>query len=75
MAEGKSRKVTITVDSGVHEAAVEVMGELGISFSAAVQLFESAVVRERGIPFSLSLRSGRMVEYEIADLRGDDQDD
>lgn len=73
MAETK--KITITVDADVHERALAMLGELGLTFSSAVQVFESAVVRAKGIPFDLSLGGGRMVEYATVPFERVDDDD
>lgn len=75
MAARKSKQVQVSVDTEVHEAALAVLGELGFTFSAAVQVFERAVVRENGIPFCLSLGGGRMVEYATVPFERVDDDD
>jgi DNA-damage-inducible protein J len=46
--------VTIRMDSDLKSQADEVLGEMGMSFSTAVNIFTRQVVRERRIPFEIS---------------------
>lgn len=46
---------TIRIDPEVKERANEVLGELGLSLSAAVNVFLRAVVREGGMPFDMKV--------------------
>jgi len=46
---------TIRIDSKLKEEANEVFDELGLSLSAAVNIFLKAVVREQGIPFEVRI--------------------
>lgn len=47
---------TIRIDPEVKERANEVFEELGLSLSAAVNVFLRAVVREGGMPFDMRVR-------------------
>lgn len=44
---------TIRIDPEVKEQANEVFEELGLSLSAAVNVFLKAVIREGGMPFDM----------------------
>jgi len=44
------------MDSGLKRQMDELCGELGLSFSTAVNIFAKKTVRERAIPFELELR-------------------
>ena len=50
-----SPTTTIRIDPEVKEQANEVFDGLGLSLSAAVNMFLKAVIRERGIPFDMCL--------------------
>lgn len=43
----------IRIDPGLKEQASEVFDDLGLTLSAAVNVFLKAVVRERGLPFEM----------------------
>jgi addiction module RelB/DinJ family antitoxin len=47
-------KIQATVDDELKDNAQKVFDELGLSFSTAIEIYLKAVVREGGIPFSLS---------------------
>lgn len=47
---------TIRIDPEVKERANEVFEELGLSLSAAVNVFLKAVIREGGMPFDMRVR-------------------
>ena len=44
---------TVRIDSVIKEQANEVFAELGLSMSAAVNIFLRAVIRHRGMPFDV----------------------
>lgn len=44
---------TIRIDPDVKEQATEIFEELGLSLSAAVNVFLRAVVRRQGMPFDM----------------------
>jgi DNA-damage-inducible protein J len=46
--------VTILMDSDLKSQADEVFGEMGMSFTTAVNIFTRQVARERRIPFEIS---------------------
>lgn len=46
---------TIRIDPETKEKANEVFDELGISLSAAVNIFLKAVVRKQGFPFEIKI--------------------
>ncbi|MGI6217131.1 MAG: type II toxin-antitoxin system RelB/DinJ family antitoxin [Coriobacteriales bacterium] len=48
--------VTIRMDEDLKRQADEVLGEMGMSFTTAVNVFVRQVVRERRIPFEISAR-------------------
>lgn len=47
--------ISFKTDAEVKREAETVLGELGISMSAALNIFLRAVVRENGMPFTLRL--------------------
>jgi DNA-damage-inducible protein J len=49
--------LNVRVDKQVKEGAEKVFDELGLTMTAAVNLFLRAVIRENGIPFLLRSRS------------------
>jgi DNA-damage-inducible protein J len=66
-------RLSIRIDSATKKNAEAVFDALGLTMSAAVNLFLSTVVRNRGIPFSLELgddplesRMRRVVRTQIA---------
>ena len=50
-------QVNIRIDDKLKNEGEQLFREFGLSFSAAVALFVSQAVRERGIPFQISARS------------------
>lgn len=46
---------TIRIDPELKDQAIEILDELGISLSTAVNIFLKALVRERGVPFEMKL--------------------
>ncbi len=46
---------TVRIDPKVKEQANEVFEELGLSLSAAINVFLKAVVREGGMPFNMKV--------------------
>lgn len=50
--------INIRVDQDLKEEFTEVMDNLGLSVSSAFTVFMKAAVRDRGIPFKLTLRDG-----------------
>ena len=50
---------SVRIEPKLKEQANEVLEGLGLNLSVAVNAFLRAVVRERGIPFDMSLESRR----------------
>lgn len=48
---------TMRIDPELKDQANKVLGELGLSLSGAVTIFLKAVVREKGIPFPVSIKA------------------
>lgn len=57
---------TIRIDPNVKDRANEVFDELGLSLSAAVNVFLKAVVREGGMPFDVRIGENRERKVENA---------
>lgn len=57
---------TIRIDPDVKDRANEVFDELGLSLSAAVNVFLKAVVREGGMPFDVRIGENRERKVENA---------
>ncbi len=47
--------VSVRMDTSLKENAEQILGELGISASGAVQMFYRQIVLHRGLPFELTL--------------------
>lgn len=47
--------MNLRVDSKLKKSAENIISELGISTSAAITLYLKAIVREKGIPFPVTL--------------------
>ncbi len=47
--------VSVRMDKALKENAEQILGELGISASCAVQMFYRQIVLRRGLPFELTL--------------------
>lgn len=54
---GNIPTTTIRIDPNVKERANEVFDSLGLSLSAAVNMFLRAVIRTQGIPFDVCLEA------------------
>lgn len=49
--------LTINMDEDVKKEFQEVVSSLGLNATSAVNLFARAVIREKGIPFPITLRT------------------
>lgn len=47
--------VSVRMDTSLKENAEQILGELGLSASGAVQMFYRQIVLHRGLPFELTL--------------------
>lgn len=47
-------RTTITIEDQLKEEAQEVLKEMGLSLSGAIELFLSKVVKDRSIPFPIT---------------------
>ena len=62
--------VTVRIDDDVKMVAQSVLDEIGLSLTAAMNVFLKAVVRTRSIPFSLEAEPDPFYsESNLADLR------
>lgn len=50
---------TVRIDPEVKREAGAILDQLGLSMSAALNLFLKAVIREGGIPFEMKVDTGR----------------
>lgn len=57
--------INIKVDSDVRDEAKQLFGQMGLDMTTAVNMFLLAVIREKGIPFSLTTVSKQMSEDEV----------
>lgn len=53
--------VSVRMDAALKENAEQILGELGISASGAVQMFYRQIVLRRGLPFELTLPQAKPV--------------
>lgn len=54
---GKKKKVTITIDSDVYDEARDIAKELGLTVSGSIEMFLRTMIRERGLPFDVNLKT------------------
>lgn len=69
-------KTSLTLKKETKEAAQKLFEEMGLSFSGAIELFLTAVVREKGIPFAITtkpMQSGYV--YGVVQLSDDEGDE
>ena len=65
-------KTSLTIDKKTKEEAQKLFDEMGLSFSAAIDIYLKAVIREQGIPFPIMakpMRNGYV--YGVVDLPDD----
>lgn len=55
----EATNVTLRMDKGLKEQADELFAELGLTFTAAVNLFIRKSLRTRGIPFDVDMSPAR----------------
>ncbi len=55
--------LTINMDDAVKREFSRVVSELGLNATTAVNLFARAVIREKGIPFDITLRTKEEQEW------------
>jgi DNA-damage-inducible protein J len=48
-------QISIRIDDELREQTDQILGELGLNISAAVNIFARQIVRSRGMPFPLTL--------------------
>ena len=59
--------VYVRMDKDIKDDAEAILDELGISASAAVQMFYKTIIREQGLPLNLNIRKSRR-PLDVADL-------
>lgn len=57
----------MNMDDAVKQELTKIVGELGMNATTAVNLFARSVIRERGLPFPVTLRASN--ERDWADCR------
>lgn len=65
-------KTSLTLDKETREEAQKLFNEMGLSFSAAIDIYLKAVIREQGIPFPIMakpMKSGYV--YGVVGLSDD----
>jgi DNA-damage-inducible protein J len=71
----KMSQISIRIDDELREKTDQILGELGLNISTAVNIFARQIIRSRGIPFPLTLTEQRTANrgeairkmFEIAD--------
>lgn len=66
---GEKKTIGVTVDPVTLEEAKKILQSMGLTVSSAVDVFLKAVVRENGIPFSLTCNE--RTSYAVVDLKED----
>lgn len=59
----RTSNVFTRVEPDIKEQAEDVLSQLGISMSSAVEMFLRQVVLQRGIPFEMKLPAGKPTAY------------
>lgn len=57
-AKTGTKTMTVRLDEGTYGEFMEVLDGLGLDFTSAVRAFVKQTVRERGLPFRLTLGTG-----------------
>ncbi len=57
--------INMRVSSKIKKEAEEILKELGLSISSAIDLYLIQIIKERGIPFELKLAKKEELEKEI----------
>lgn len=55
---------SVRIDEGLYKESREVFEKLGMTFSVGINIYLEYVVREQGVPFALSLKKSKEVNYE-----------
>ena len=63
-------RLNIRVSSEIKEQAEAVFKELGMNMSTGINVFLNKVVKQRGIPFELSVSEDSTLELEVKELEG-----
>lgn len=71
-------QVNVRMDNAIKQQAEELLQGLGLSMSAAINLFARAVIREQGIPFELkhnqfifTTEESKVIEYHLLKSEAD----
>lgn len=68
----KNVQLTATVDEDVKNDAAEILQEIGLSMSSAIEIFLRQLIRHRGIPFDVTLgdptANRPQIEHEVVNL-------
>lgn len=59
--------VYVRMDKDIKDNAEAILDELGISASAAVQMFYKTIIREQGLPLNLNIRKNKR-PLDVSDL-------
>lgn len=63
--------ISCKVDEKVKSDAEAIFDSLGISMSAAINMFLRATIREEGLPISTKLKSGeQLIQERVEDQQG-----
>lgn len=63
--------ISCKVDEKVKSDAEAIFDSLGISMSAAINMFLRATIREEGLPISTKLKSGeQLIQENVEDQQG-----
>ncbi|AXY25708.1 type II toxin-antitoxin system antitoxin, RelB/DinJ family [Suicoccus acidiformans] len=62
MAEVQKERLSINVDKATKDEAMALFEELGMSLTTAVNLFLKQSLRERALPFRVSLQNSKVTD-------------
>lgn len=61
----ESTNISIRIDSELKGEAEQILSQFGMTMTGAVNMFLRQIVRERAVPLSLSLDSGRALYADL----------
>jgi len=58
-------QMNVRIDETIKQQAEELLQDLGLSMSTAVNLFARAIIREQGLPFELKYNNSTFTAQEV----------
>jgi DNA-damage-inducible protein J len=67
--------MNLRVDDKLKKNAENIVSQLGISMAGAITIYLKAIVREKGIPFSITLEGKKSKKYEPGFSKNKEEED